>query len=650
MAEGSYITVDGNEAVARVAYRTNEVIVLYPITPASGMGELADSWSSAGRRNFLDTVPRVVQMQGEGGVAGALHGALQAGALATTFTASQGLLLMIPDMYRIAGELTPAVIHVAARTVATHASSIYGDHSDVMAIRPTGWAMLAAGSVQEAQDFALIAQAATLAARVPFVHFFDGFRTSHEVNTIAPLSDEDIGAFIDHDLVQAHRDRALNPNRPVLRGSAQHADVFFQAREAANPFYDATPGIVQATMDRFAEQVARRYRLFEYVGHAEAERVLVLMGSSAGAAEEAVDALVQRGERVGLVRVRLFRPFDAAAFVAALPATTQRIAVLDRTKEPGAVGEPLFQEVLAAVFAAAGQPGRSRAVPPQVFGGRYGLASKEFTPAMAAAVLQELARDCPRHSFSVGIVDDVTHRSLAWDPEFSTENPAAVRALFYGQGNDGNVAASRLSLEIIGQHTSLFAQGYFVYDSRKAHPTTVAHLRFAARPIPSAYLIERASFVACHDASLLERLDLLVGGRTGCDLSAEYAGWPARSLGAPAARSSGIHPGETTAAVRHGCESHRAGSRTGREHRHRDADRVFLAVQRPAACPGRRPGQTVDPARLRQTRPQRRGPEHGRGGPGARQVPRGAAPGGWRGGHGNAGRWCPSTNRISPGA
>jgi pyruvate-ferredoxin/flavodoxin oxidoreductase len=494
--------VDGNEAAARIAYRTSEVIAIYPITPASPMGELADAWAAAGEPNLWGSVPEVVEMQSEGGAAGAIHGALQAGALATTFTASQGLLLMIPDMYKVAGELTPAVFHVAARALATHALSIFGDHSDVMAARGTGFALLASSSVQEAQDLALIATAATLEVRVPFLHFFDGFRTSHELNVIDLVDDETVRALVPDELVRAHRERSLSPDRPVLRGSAQNPDVFFQAREAASPYYAAVPGIVGGTMQRFAELTGRRYSLFDYVGAADAERVVVVMGSAAGALEEAVEALNLRGERVGLVKVRLYRPFSAPDLVAALPETTRSIAVLDRTKDPAAVGEPLYQDVVAAL---AEQLDR----PPRVIGGRYGLASKEFTPSMAAAVYGELASVTPRRHFTVGIRDDVSGSSLDVDTSFRTEPEGVVRAVFFGLGSDGTVGANKNSVKIIAERTGLHAQGYFVYDSKKAGSTTVSHLRFGPEPIRSTYLIDRAGFVACHHFDLLSRMDVL---------------------------------------------------------------------------------------------------------------------------------------------
>ncbi|MGZ5350141.1 MAG: pyruvate:ferredoxin (flavodoxin) oxidoreductase, partial [Actinomycetota bacterium] len=504
------ITVDGNEAVAAVAHRLSEVIAIYPITPATSMGELADAWSAAGRQNLWGAVPQVVEMQSEGGAAGAIHGALQAGALGTTFTASQGLLLMLPNMFKIAGELTPFVMHVAARTIATHALSIFGDQSDVMAARTTGFAMLASSSVQEAQDLALVAHAVTLESRVPFLHFFDGFRTSHEVDKIEGLLDEDLRAMIDDRLVHEHRGRALSPEHPRLRGSAQNPDVFFQAREACNPWYAAVPDLVQAAMDRLAARTERPHRLFDYVGHPEAERVLILMGSGVGAAEEAVEAMIGRGDRVGLVKVRLFRPFSAEALVAALPESVRGIAVLDRTKEPGAPGEPLYQDVVTSL-AEETSAGRARFAGglPRVLGGRYGLSSKEFTPAMAKAALEELAALEPVNHFTVGITDDVTRLSLPVDPDFDTEDPDVVRAVFFGLGSDGTVSANKNTIKIIGEGTDLHAQGYFVYDSKKAGGLTVSHLRFGPRPIRSTYLIRSANVVAVHQFERLERADVL---------------------------------------------------------------------------------------------------------------------------------------------
>ena len=506
------LTIDGNEAVANVAYRVSEVIAIYPITPSSGMGELSDEWAAQGRRNLWGTVPSVVELQSEGGAAGTVHGALQAGALATTFTASQGLLLMIPNMYKIAGELTPAVFHVAARAVATHALSIFGDHSDVMATRATGFALLAANSVQEAQDMAAIASAATLAGRIPVLHFFDGFRTSHEVAKITPLPDDALRALFDPPLIDAQRRRALSPEAPVLRGTAQNPDAFFQCREAQNPWYEAFPGIVQQTMDHFAALTGRQYRLFDYVGAPDAERVIVLMGSGAETVQETVDDLVASGEKVGLLKVRLYRPWAPAALLAALPASVRRIAVLDRTKEAGADGEPLFKDVLVALAEDAAGPAPRFATPPRVTGGRYGLASKEFTPAMVVAVFAALNEAQPRRRFTVGIDDDVTHLSLPFDPAFrSAAARAHFAAVFYGLGSDGTVSANKNSIKIIGDETALFAQGYFVYDSKKSGAMTVSHLRFGPQPIRSSYLTGDgdARFVACHQPHFLDTHDLL---------------------------------------------------------------------------------------------------------------------------------------------
>jgi len=496
--------IDGNEAAAYVAHKINEVIAIYPITPSSNMGEWADQWSSEGKTNIWGTVPTVIEMQSEGGAAGALHGALQTGALGTTFTASQGLLLMIPNMFKIAGELTPAVIHVAARAVAAHALSIFGDHQDVMACRTTGFAMLSSCSVQEVLDFALISQAASLESRVPFLHFFDGFRTSHEVNKIELLDPEDLAALLDEKLIQAHRERAMTPDKPVLRGTAQNPDVYFQCRETVNPYYLAAPAIVQNVMDRFAARVGRQYHLFDYVGAPDATRVLVLMGSGAETAQETVEYLNGRGEKVGVLKVRLFRPFSVEHFVQALPPTVEALAVLDRTKEPGAIGEPLYQDVVTALAEApVGSPR------PRVLGGRYGLSSKEFTPAMIKGVLDNLASARPKNHFTVGIVDDVTHTSLDYDPDFSTEDPATVRCIFYGLGADGTVGANKNSIKIIGEETDNYAQGYFVYDSKKSGAVTISHLRFGPKPIRSSYLISKANFVACHQFVFLEKLDVL---------------------------------------------------------------------------------------------------------------------------------------------
>ncbi|MBL3593409.1 MAG: pyruvate:ferredoxin (flavodoxin) oxidoreductase [Synergistaceae bacterium] len=501
------VMIDGNEAAAYSAHLTNEVIAIYPITPSSPMGEWADQWSSEGTKNIWGTVPSVVEMQSEGGAAGALHGALQAGALGTTFTASQGLLLMIPNMYKIAGELTSTVIHVAARTVAAQALSIFGDHSDVMATRQTGFALLASGSVQEAMDMALIAQAATLASRVPFVHFFDGFRTSHEVMKVEQLSIDDARAMIDDDLVKAHRERALSPDRPRIRGTAQNPDFFFQAREASNPWYEACPGHVEAAMERFASVVGRRYRLFDYIGAPDAERVIVLMGSGAETAHETVDYLTARGEKVGIVKVRLYRPFSADHLLEALPESVRSVAVLDRTKEPGSLGEPLFLDVNTVL--ADKRPGVA------VIGGRYGLSSKDFTPAMVKAVFDELGQKKPKKRFVVGIVDDLTHLSLDWDPDFSTEEESTVRCLFWGIGSDGTVGANKNSIKIIGEDTDNYAQGYFVYDSKKSGGLTVSHLRFGPKQIRSSYLIGKANFVACHVFPYVEKYRVLAQAAEG---------------------------------------------------------------------------------------------------------------------------------------
>jgi len=500
--DDSWTTLDGNEAVARIAYRLSEVAAIYPITPSTSMGELADAWSAAGLPNLWGSVPTVAEMQSEGGAAGAIHGALQAGALATTFTASQGLLLMIPNMYKIAGELTPAVFHVAARALAAQGLSIFGDHSDVMAVRAAGWAMLASSTVQEAHDMALVAHATTLRARVPFVHFFDGFRTSHEINAVQLLSDEVLRALVDDELIRAHRARALSPDHPTVRGTAQNPDVYFQARESVNPRYLACPAIVQATMDQLAAHTGRQYRLFDYDGAPDAERVLVIMGSGAETARETAAFLAARGEKVGVVTVRLFRPFAAERLLAALPPSARAVAVLDRTKEPGSQGEPLFLDVVAALHAG------GRAIP-TVVGGRYGLASKEFTPAMARAVFDELAGPRPRHGFTVGITDDVCGTSLPVDPGFSIEEPDVARCVFWGLGADGTVGANKDSIKIIGEEPGTYAQAYFVYDSKKSGSVTVSHLRFGPRPIRAPYLIDTASFVACHQFGFLERLDVL---------------------------------------------------------------------------------------------------------------------------------------------
>jgi pyruvate-ferredoxin/flavodoxin oxidoreductase len=503
------VTMDGNEAVASVAHRINEVIAIYPITPSSNMGEWADEWAAKGRKNIWGTVPSVTEMQSEGGAAGAVHGALQAGALTTTFTASQGLLLMIPNMYKIAGELTSMCMHVSARTVATHALSIFGDHSDVMAVRQTGFGLLSSASVQEAHDFAAIAQRASMLSRIPFLHFFDGFRTSHEVAKMEELADDDLRQMITEDLVAGHRARALTPDRPVLRGSAQNPDAFFQAREACNSYYAEAAGHVQAAMDHFGRISGRKYRLFEYYGHPAAERIIVAMGSACETAQETVDALVARGEKVGLVKVRLYRPFDLGAFMTSLPRSVHHIAVLDRTKEPGSLGEPLYQDVVTALREAEQAHIDRFHHQLTVIGGRYGLSSKEFTPAMVKAVYDELGRPRPKRHFTVGINDDVTHTSLKWDPSFDAEGKDVVRALFFGLGADGTVGANKNSIKIIGEDTPNYAQGYFVYDSKKSGTLTVSHLRFGPKPIRSAYLVSKANFIACHQANFVEKYEML---------------------------------------------------------------------------------------------------------------------------------------------
>jgi pyruvate-ferredoxin/flavodoxin oxidoreductase len=514
-------TIDGNEAAVSVAYRLNEVCCIFPITPSSPMAELADEWSSKKRPNLLGGVPAVMEMQSEGGAAGALHGALQSGALSTTFTASQGLLLMIPNMYKIAGELTPCVMHVAARSLAAQGLSIFGDHSDVMAVRQTGFALLASASVQEAHDLALVAQAVTLSTRVPFVHFFDGFRTSHELNTIELLSDDDLRALVPEELIRAHRGRALTPEHPFIRGTAQNPDVYFQARETANPFYAAVPAAVEDAMAALADRTGRRYHTVQYTGHPEADRVIVVMGSAAETIAETVAYLCARGERVGVLNVRLFRPFPVRALLDALPATASRIAVLDRTKEPGSNGEPLFLDVVAALAEA--HTDGERETMPVVTGGRYGLSSKEVTPAMIAGVFAELARERPRRRFTVGITDDVSGLSLPYDPSLDIEPADTVRAVFFGLGSDGTVGANKNTIKILGAEEKLNAQGYFVYDSKKSGSQTVSHLRFGPQPIRAPYLVEQASFVGCHHFGLLDRVDVLGRAAPGATLLLDCA-------------------------------------------------------------------------------------------------------------------------------
>ncbi len=513
-ATETWVTLDANEAASNVAYRLSEVIAIYPITPSTPMGEFADSWAATGRANLWGSQPQVIEMQSEAGAAGAVHGALQAGALTTTFTASQGLLLMIPNMYKIAGELTSAVFHVAARAIATQGLSIFGDHADVMACRATGFAMLASRNVQEAQDLAAVAHASTLAARVPFIHFFDGFRTSHEINKIIPLDDQQLAEFINNDLVHEHRARALSPNNPFIRGTAQNPDVYFQSRETVNPYYAACPGIVSEAMNRFAAITGRQYKLYEYDGAEDAERVIVIMGSGAETAAETARFLAERGEKVGVLNVRLFRPFAMQEFTKVLPATVRSIAVLDRTKEPGSAAEPLFLDVVAALNEGR-SPDSRLADNICVIGGRYGLGSKEFTPAMVKGVFDELAKDEPKRRFTVGIIDDVGQTSIDFDPSFMIEEDQTVRCLFYGLGSDGTVGANKNAIKIIGEETNLHAQGYFVYDSKKSGSMTVSHLRFGPHQIRAPYLIEQAGFIACSQFSFLERVDVLRYAKAG---------------------------------------------------------------------------------------------------------------------------------------
>lgn len=507
--ERKKITIDGNEAAAYVAYRLSEVIAIYPITPSSPMGELSDAWASNKQKNIWGTVPNVVEMQSEGGAAGAVHGSLQAGALTTTFTASQGLFLMIPNMYKIAGELTPAVFHVSARSIAASALSIFGDHSDVMATRQTGFGLICSNSVQEVMDTALISHAATLESRIPFVHFFDGFRTSHEVMKMEALTDDDIRAMIDDKYVKEFKDRALKPENPFIRGTAQNPDVYFQGRETVNKFYDACPDIVQKAMDNFAKITGRQYKLFDYYGAPDAKRVIILMGSGAEAAQETVDYLLNREEKVGVLKVRLYRPWSAKHFLKALPKTVEKIAVLDRTKEPGSLGEPLYLDVVSTLSEAAMNNELPFEKMPKVVGGRYGLSSKEFTPAMVKAVFDNLKQEQPKNHFTVGIYDDVTFTSLDFDENFVIERNDVKRCLFFGLGADGTVGANKNSIKIIGEETDNYAQGYFVYDSKKSGSTTISHLRFGPKPIHSTYLVQEAQFVGCHQFNLLEKFDVL---------------------------------------------------------------------------------------------------------------------------------------------
>ena len=506
--ERKKVTIDGNEAAAYTAFKTNEVIAIYPITPSSNMGEWCDAWAAQEKRNIWETIPIVSELQSEGGASGSIHGALQSGALSTTFTASQGLLLMIPNMYKIAGELTSTVFHVSARSIATHALSIFGDHSDVMATRSTGFALLSSNNAQEVMDLALVAQAATLESRIPFLHFFDGFRTSHEVLKMEQLTNEDLRSMIDDELVRAHRARALNPDNPFMRGTAQNPDVFFQGRETVNPYYLACPGIVKKQMDKFAKLTGRQYNLFDYVGAPDADRIIIMMGSGADTAEETVNYLNEKGEKVGLIKVRLYRPFSIEHFLTALPKSTKSIAVLDRTKEPGSPGEPLYLDIVNAISEKY-MNGELKINYPRIIGGRYGLSSKEFTPAMVKAVYDNLSKSKPKAHFTVGINEDVTNSSLDFDPEFSIESKETFRGMFFGLGADGTVGANKNSIKIIGEGTDNFAQGYFVYDSKKSGSMTISHLRFGPKEIKSTYLINQANFIACHQTEFLEKMDML---------------------------------------------------------------------------------------------------------------------------------------------
>ena len=503
------VTIDGNEAAAYTAYHVNEVISIYPITPSSTMGELSDQWASEGEPNIWGTVPNVTEMQSEGGASGTVHGSLQRGALTTTFTASQGLLLMIPNMYKIAGELTSTVFHVSARALATHALSIFGDHSDVMSVRSTGFALMVSNSVQEVMDLSLIAQTATLKSRVPFLHFFDGFRTSAETSKVERLTLSDLKQMIDEDLVRAHRTRALSPDNPVIRGTSHNPDTFFQARETINPYYNACPDLVQEAMDKFAKITGRQYKLFQYEGSPDAERIIIIMGSGAESVEETVNYLIKKGEKIGVLKVRLFRPFSLKHFISSLPLSVKSIAVLDRTKEPGALGEPLYLDITTAISSAFSDGSLKMEKMPKIIGGIYGLSSKEFKPSMAKAVFDELKKSAPMHSFTVGINDDVTHQSLDYDPSFFVEPENRTRAVFFGLGADGTVSANKSSIKIIGEETDNYAQGFFYYDSKKAGSLTISHLRFGPDPIRSPYLIDKANFVACHQYSFLDKYDML---------------------------------------------------------------------------------------------------------------------------------------------
>ncbi len=625
MTERKMVTIDGNEAVAYVAHKVSEVIAIYPITPSSTMGEHADDFSAEGQTNIWGTVPLVSEMQSEGGASGAVHGALQTGALTTTFTASQGLLLMIPNMFKIAGELTSTVFHVSARSLAVHALSIFGDHSDVMAVRSTGWGLLCSNSVQEAMDLALIAHAATLEARVPFIHFFDGFRTSHEINKVEELTREDLRAMIDDKLVMAHRARALSPDRPVIRGTAQNPDVYFQGRETSNSYYLKTPAIVQKAMDKFAGIVGRQYHLFDYVGAPDAERVIVMMGSGAEVAHETVEYLTKRGEKVGLLKVHLYRPFSVEHFAAALPKTAKIVAVLDRTKEPGAAGEPLYVDCVTALV----ETGRTSV---KVIGGRYGLGSKDFTPAMIKAVFDEMAKAEPQEHFTVGINDDVTHTSLDLDPAFNIEPDDVVRAMFYGLGSDGTVSANHNSIRIIGEGTPNWTQGYFEYDSKKAGTVTVSAPALRTAADPPDLLHQLGQLCGLPPVRLYGKVRRAGPGRQGCNLLAERAVRSQRGVGQAVPAGPAADHRQRTEILRHRCLPGGRRDRHGGAHQHHHADRLLWHLWHPAPRRGNRRHQERHPGNLwltgREGRPAQlccRRPGHGQPVPGGSRWTRSPA-------------------------
>ena len=610
------VTIDGNSAVAYVAHATNEVIAIYPITPSSTMGEQADELSAEGTKNIWGTIPSVVEMQSEAGAAGAVHGALTTGALTTTFTASQGLLLMIPNMYKIAGELTSTVFHIAARAIATHALSIFGDHSDVMACRSTGWAQLCSNNPQEIMDFALISQAATLESRVPFLHFFDGFRGYMEIQKVEQLTFDDMRAMITDELVAAHRARGLNPEKPTIRGTSQNPDVFFAGRETVNGYYLAVPAIVQKAMDKFATLTGRQYKLFDYVGAPDAERVIVMMGNGADAAEEVTDALTAKGEKVGVLKVRLYRPFSLEHFAAALPKTVKSIAVLDRNKEPGSLGEPLYEDVRTAIGEAMAGGKASFKDYPVIVGGRYGLGSYEFTGAMAKSVFDNLAQKQPKNHFTVGIHDDVGDTSLAFDPSFSSEPAGVHSALFYGLGADGTVGANKNSIKIIGKATDNYAQGYFVFDSKKSGSITISHLRFGKKPIKSTYLVSRANFVACHKFSFLARYDMLSQADDGAVFLLNSPYGKDGGLGEDPRRGAEADHREEAEVLRHRRHEDRRRGRPARQDQRDHADRLLRHLGRGARGEGPRADPRRHRGHLRQQGQGHRRDEHEGGGAG----------------------------------